>query len=154
MPLAEGGSTRAVPRALVGVLALSLAAWAATAAFERASPPALISRVKWVPLAELNAPERAVFYEFSAAWCEPCIAQDEAFQDEALVELLHRRAVPVRVVDRMHEDGVNAPSVEALLKRYEVTSFPTLVLQPPHEGKPLVLRGYQRADVLMGVLEH
>lgn len=151
MPRAEG-STRAVPRWLVGVFCVSLAGWGTAAGLERASPPVLQSRVKWVPLAQVPADERPVLYVFTADWCAPCQDQDATFQDEALTEAIHRRVIPVRLVDRTHEDGENAAELAALIKRYEVTGFPTLVIQP-REGNPLILRGFQRTDVLLGFVD-
>lgn len=144
------GSTRDLPRWLPGLLVLFFGAWAAASAYEASHPPKLDSRVRWVPYEEAKArTDLPQLFVFSAAWCEPCINfEQETLQDEGVLELLHRETIPVLVTDRKHEDGVNAPEVAALVEKYGVTAFPTLVLQPPGGGAPRVLRGFQRADAL------
>ena len=49
--------------------------------------------------------------------------------------------VPVRITDRVREDGRNPPDIAELQRRYEVSVFPTVVIAAPdgrliakHEG--------------------
>ena len=51
--------------------------------------------------------------------------------------------LPVRVLDRMREDGRNAPAVDSLQRRFRVSSFPTLVVVPHGGGDPVVIVGYE-----------
>jgi thiol:disulfide interchange protein len=138
-----------VPRWLAAVFGASLLAWGGAVARERATPPVLQLRVHWLTLAEVPAaPSRPVLYFFGADWDENSVNQDDVFQDEELVEAVHRNVLPVRVRDRKHEDGANPAPVQALLDRYQVTGLPALVVQPAGEGQPRQLRGLQRADAV------
>lgn len=145
-------STRDLPRWIPAVFLLSSLAWGVTSLLEGREPPKRVSRVRWVPPAEVDA-ARPVLFVFSAEWCEPCKNLDESLEEEAVVEVLNRRVSPVHIVDRKHEDGENRPEVQAVLDRYEVSSFPTLVLQPPGEGKARVRRGFLRPEEIVGLVE-
>jgi hypothetical protein len=146
MPRAD---SRAVPRWLLALFGGALLAWGAAVARERATPPVLQLRVHWLTLAQVPAtPGRPVLYFFGADRDENSANQDEVFQDEELVEAVHRNVLPVRVRDRKYEDGVNSPEVQSMLDRYQVTSLPALVVQPAGDGPPRQLRGLQRADAV------
>ncbi|HUP47930.1 MAG TPA: hypothetical protein VNA04_03985 [Thermoanaerobaculia bacterium] len=43
-------------------------------------------------------------------------------------EEINERFIPVRVIDRMQEDGANRPAVAELQRRHSVSGFPTLVI--------------------------
>ena len=58
-----------------------------------------------------------------------------------MAERVNAAFVPVRITDRMREDGRNPPDIAELQRRYEVSAFPTLVVAAPdgrliakHEG--------------------
>ena len=89
-----------------------------------------------------------MLYVFSAEWCTVCASLEEVLLDEGLVEILERRVIPVKVMDRERELGANPPEIAALQERYGVTGFPTMVLQPPGDGKVRTYRGLQPASVI------
>lgn len=72
---------------------------------------------------------RPLFYEFSAAWCAPCrMLEHEIFMDPDFATRINARFIAVRVIDTQREEGRNAPGVQALMDRYAVTVFPTIVI--------------------------
>ncbi len=130
-PAARDG-TREPPLALLAAAGVLLAAWAGSALWERSHPPVSRDLVRWVALA--LAPERAtggrpILYYFTADWCVPCKRlRQEVFGSNERARYLNERFLPVKVVDRVREDGKNEPAVEELMKRYAVAAFPTLVV--------------------------
>jgi thiol:disulfide interchange protein len=96
--------------------------------------------------------ERPTLFLFTADWCIPCRELQRAvFMDPEAVALVRRSYVPIKVQDRRQEDGENNPIASALLKRYAVTSFPTLVVARPH-GLPARLEGYQGRSTVLAFL--
>jgi thiol:disulfide interchange protein len=143
-------STRYTPRWLL-VLAAVLLAGRVGAEIRRltATPEpyyrsAATSPVAWRPIEvaeqESRATGRPILYEFSAEWCAPCKRLEaEFFADPDVAAFVNRTYVPVQVIDRSEEEGRNAPVVEAMMDRYEVRAFPTLVVTDPFvriEGFP------------------
>lgn len=131
-------SVRRVPRWLV-VLAIVLFGCRVGVEAVRLSTPAEVFRpessglVRLMPLElaeqESLATGKPILYEFSAEWCGPCKRlQREVFSDSETAALLNERFVAVSVVDRMQEEGRNAPAVGVLLERYRVRAFPTIVV--------------------------
>jgi thiol:disulfide interchange protein len=83
-------------------------------------------------LTEARESGRPVLYDFTAAWCPPCrMLEREVFTDPAAAAALEQRFVPVRVLDRMREDGRNVAWVDSLQRAYHVEAFPTLVVTGP-----------------------
>ena len=153
MPPVEGGgplsgSTRARPTALLVAAAVLLIARVATGIYEERHPPGLPDLVSWQPIAGAEARAREagkpVLYDFTAEWCVPCqVMQREVFGDPVVAREIDLAFVPVRVLDRMREEGRNDPAVDALQRRFRVSSFPTLVVVPHGGGDPVVMVGYQ-----------
>ena len=147
---AVDGPTRRDPLPLLVVAAVLLALRVGTGVFEAANPGVPVELVDWQPIAAADslasATGKPVLYDFSAEWCGPCqVMQREVFSEEKAAEVINALFVPVRVVDRQQEDGRNLPEVDALERRFEIQSFPTLVVLP-RTGPPRVQRGYSGAQ--------
>jgi thiol-disulfide isomerase/thioredoxin len=113
--------------------------------------------VAWQP--RQDAPGRSaksgkpILYDFTAAWCGPCKLLDKDWEDASVAGRINESFVPVRIVDRVREDGRNEPDVAELVRRYEVSGFPTLVAVDA-EGR-LIARheGYRNRETLVAFLE-
>jgi len=142
------GATRARPNLLLATALVLLVARVATGIHEERNPPTVPDLVHWRPIAgsEATAREqrRAVLYDFTADWCAPCqVMQREVFADPVAAREIERAFLPVRVLDRMREEGRNAPAVDSLQRRFRVNTFPTLVVVPHGGGDPVVIVGYE-----------
>jgi thiol:disulfide interchange protein len=138
--MARIDSQRAIPLVLIAIVLALLSARIVVSQMEEKKRGSGDDLVQWVPLdqAEALAREsgRPILYDFTADWCAPCHQMKaEVFRNERLAELINDSFVPVRVVDRMREEGSNAPAVDALQQRYSVQGFPTIVIADA-DGRP------------------
>jgi thiol:disulfide interchange protein len=102
---------------------------------------------------EALAAGKPVLYFFTADWCAPCeVLKRTLFQDEDVIELVERQFVPIAVVDREQEDGVNPPEVEALGFRFLVTGLPTLVVARARGGPAVSQEGASGTERTMAFL--
>jgi len=104
-------------------------------------------RVSWKPRERAAALARAagkpILYDFTAAWCGPCKMLDRDWEDSAVAARVNDGFVPARIVDRTREDGRNAADVDDLLRRFEVSGFPTLVAADADGNMIGKLEGYR-----------
>jgi thiol:disulfide interchange protein len=133
---------------LVVAVPLLLVARVASGLYEKHHPPIPHSLVAWVPLEQAEALSRErgvpIFYKFTADWCEPCHTMDrEVFDSDEDARRINARYVAVRVKDRMQEEGENPPAVQALMDKYRIVAFPTLVIVTPEGTELAQKRGYK-----------
>lgn len=112
--------------------------------------------VKWEPLASsaarAAATGRPVLYDFTAAWCAPCKFVDRDWGTDEVADQVNGAFVPVRIVDRVREDGENPPEISELQRRYEVSGFPTLVVAAPDGRLIAKHEGYRGREYLLRFL--
>jgi thiol:disulfide interchange protein len=136
-----------VPAALLLAVALALVLRAVTGIVGGPHGDAGAGRVSWQPRERAERLARSggkpILYDFTAAWCGPCKMLDRDWEDSAIAARVNDSFVPARVVDRLREDGRNPPDVDELLRRYDVSGFPTLVAADA-DGKLIgKLEGYR-----------
>jgi len=98
---------------------------------------------------------RPVLLAFSAYGCEQCEQlKHEVFRDEAAGVTLRSAVVPVAVADPLAGDSDQAREADELVRRFDVTSYPSLVLYFPASGRVKKLEGYHgREGTLRWVTE-
>jgi thiol:disulfide interchange protein len=143
----RSGSTRARPTWLLIAAAALFVARVGTGLYEERHPASSADMVSWQPIegaeARAQREHRAVLYDFTADWCPPCQAmRQEVFSDAEAAREIDRMYVAVRVLDRQREEGHNPPLVDSLQKRFQIDSFPTLVIVPSDGRAPIVTAGY------------
>lgn len=149
MPPAEKrtGSTRFDPSWLLLLAAALFLVRVGYGVWESYNPPKTAEKVRWVAYerAEEAARKsgRPILYDFTAEWCPPCQAmKDGVFSDAASAKALESAVVPVRVLDRIREEGRNAAYVDSLQQHWRVDGFPTLVVYSPKTGRSQMTTGY------------
>lgn len=72
---------------------------------------------------------KLVLYEFVSDWSDPCRSMEQnALSNSNISSIIENKFVPVRITDRMREDGKNPKWVANLQKRYHIFALPTLVV--------------------------
>ena len=97
---------------------------------------------------------KPILYEFTVKWCPPCQDMEhEVFADAQAAAMINRNFVPVKVVDRIQEEGRNPSWISNLQSRWAIEGFPTLVVVPSGGGQVLVAVGYAGKIATVGFLQ-
>jgi thiol:disulfide interchange protein len=86
-----------------------------------------------IPLSESDKTEIAsgklVLYEFVSDWSDPCKNMEQnALSNGNISRLVQSKFVPIRITDRVREEGKNPHWIANLQKRYHIFALPTLVV--------------------------
>ena len=162
MPPTDAGPTRRPPLALAAVAGVLLIARVVLGVTETRSAPELrasggLTRpalVQWqtpgAGVAEARRAGKLVLYEFGAEWCGPCKRLEaDVFADPRYAAQINATFVPIRLTDRLREEGRNPPAVDSLQRRYAVDAFPTLVVMNPKTGRFERQAGYSGSIATM-----
>lgn len=151
-------SQRALPLFLIAAVLALFAARVVVSRMDEKKQGNGDDLVQWVPLeqAEALAREsgRPILYDFTADWCAPCHQlKAEVFRNERLAEMINDHFVPVRVLDRMREEGKNASPVDALQQRYSVQGFPTVIIADADGSPRERMEGFRGAEPFERMME-
>lgn len=137
------------PRALLAALLSLLCASAALANGSRGVRFRTIDE----GFAEARASGRPLLLFFTAEWCPPCHSLErEFFSSSHFAKRIEKDYVPVRVVDRIREEGRNAPDVQGLITSANVTGFPTLIVVRPEGTTAVRSVGYASRSATLSFL--
>lgn len=117
---------------LLGRVGLSVFEWVHPA--ERGRPLAWSDIASTDPslVAEATDKKKLKLYEFYAEWCSPCQRMErDVMTNDEIRGVIEKNFVPLRVTDRLREDGKNSKLVSELQKKYRIFAFPTMVAVAP-----------------------
>lgn len=133
MAAIEDISTTKIPRWLPIVTLVALALRLIMMVLSPSFAADLDCRIPWISLNTLGAPghtgKKLILYEFRAQWCEQVKRLEETvFTNKEIAETIAGNFIPVKVTDRLKEDGKNQPLINELEKKYHIIAFPTIVV--------------------------
>lgn len=156
-PHRTGPQTR-LPLLLLAVTAAALVYRLVTGIADRGAGEGGGGIVRWRPMTSAataaSAAAMPVLYDFTAAWCPPCRRLDaEGWNDTTIAARVNFEFVPVRVMDRQREDGKNTAAIDALQRKYKITSFPTLIAADGSGRELARMEGYSGKAALEAFLK-
>lgn len=93
--------------------------------------------------AEAHRTGRPLLLDFTAAWCGWCHRlENDVLSNPEVARYINQHYVPVKVLDRMREEGKNNKLVSDLQAKFDVGGFPTLAVTRANLQKSSVQRGY------------
>jgi thiol:disulfide interchange protein len=139
------------PHALLALAAGLVTAFGWLGAPASAEEPVASSTIHWHPVGEelvlADREGKPILYFFTADWCGPCHQLKRTlFADADKASRIAASFVPVVVQDTRVETGKNDPEVDAAIRRYRVSSLPTLVVTLPDGRELSQQRGYAGPD--------
>lgn len=97
---------------------------------------------------------KPILFDFTAEWCGPChMLERDVFSDPALAAEISERFIPIRVTDRLREEGKNSPQVADLQQRFTVRGFPTIVFTNAAGSEEARIEGYRGREHFEKVME-
>jgi len=129
-------STTTMPRRLLVLTVVVLLARFGMMLFESSQAKMTPETIPWTTVNQFdpsqNSEKKLLLFEFGADWCEPVKRMESnVFTNKQIAGIISTRFLPIKVRDRLREDGKNTRQIAELEKKYHVFAFPTLIVARP-----------------------